>query len=597
MAFFSDEEEFANNQLVAGELDLKIDWEEHYSDWKGEETGFARMPEPGEDPDYLLPAFNLAGSEGEFITPDDVAGQVGPLANGVEMAPMDGRPIELVFTQGEDAAEGQDLFWDATAIDAYPDDDNDGSQDLPEGFDFCESNADLPGALDSDLRTEGSRGDPLISLDDVKPGDFGEVTFSFHLCDNPGYVWLTGGLVDADENGNTEPEAEDEDEYGPGEGPDDDLFDNEGDESDEPSTDPEDTEQERVELLDYVLTRIWRDDGAGSEADAGNNQVDEITGQLDVVCAIDTSGSLTGDEPSNLADGVNQFITALAGAPADANVGTLEFGGGAVTITNNLQPAGDFGSIGTPSTGGNTPMPGAIEIADQQVRNDPNARAGAEKIVVLFTDGGPNYSPTATYNANGYSAGPFDQGTTDSTVTEGEMTQTASVATGVKSGTTRIATVYVGDEGQDTQAMSASAISTYTDLPTYLASSGPIATSPTDAFDVALGNLSDLSDQLVTLVTAAEKVLFLGTLRDALEAVSGSPGLELDGDIPAEEGGGTGDQGCFEPSTTQYIGFEWWLPINHGNQVQGDSVQFDLGFYTEQCRHNDGSGQVGNNAT
>jgi hypothetical protein len=30
----------------------------------------------------------------------------------------------------------------------------------------------------------------------------------------------------------------------------------------------------------------------------------------------------------------------------------------------------------------------------------------------------------------------------------------------------------------------------------------------------------------------------------------------------------------------------WWLPIDHGNEVQSDSVTFDLGFYTEQCRHN-----------
>ena len=36
----------------------------------------------------------------------------------------------------------------------------------------------------------------------------------------------------------------------------------------------------------------------------------------------------------------------------------------------------------------------------------------------------------------------------------------------------------------------------------------------------------------------------------------------------------------------------WWLPINHGNQVQSDSATFDLGFYTEQCRHNDGEGMA-----
>jgi hypothetical protein len=27
-----------------------------------------------------------------------------------------------------------------------------------------------------------------------------------------------------------------------------------------------------------------------------------------------------------------------------------------------------------------------------------------------------------------------------------------------------------------------------------------------------------------------------------------------------------------------------------GNEVQSDSVSFDLGFYAEQCRHNDGEG-------
>jgi hypothetical protein len=45
-------------------------------------------------------------------------------------------------------------------------------------------------------------------------------------------------------------------------------------------------------------------------------------------------------------------------------------------------------------------------------------------------------------------------------------------------------------------------------------------------------------------------------------------------------------------STTQHIGFAWYLPVDHANEIQTDSVSFDLGFYTEQCRHNDGSGQA-----
>ncbi|QSG03880.1 SipW-dependent-type signal peptide-containing protein [Natranaeroarchaeum sulfidigenes] len=50
-----------------------------------------------------------------------------------------------------------------------------------------------------------------------------------------------------------------------------------------------------------------------------------------------------------------------------------------------------------------------------------------------------------------------------------------------------------------------------------------------------------------------------------------------------EENGPT----CTEASTTRYIGFEWQLPLDVGNEIQRDRLEFDLGFYTEQCRHND----------
>jgi hypothetical protein len=32
------------------------------------------------------------------------------------------------------------------------------------------------------------------------------------------------------------------------------------------------------------------------------------------------------------------------------------------------------------------------------------------------------------------------------------------------------------------------------------------------------------------------------------------------------------------------------VPTDVGNEIQTDSASFDLGFYTEQCRHNSGSG-------
>jgi hypothetical protein len=38
---------------------------------------------------------------------------------------------------------------------------------------------------------------------------------------------------------------------------------------------------------------------------------------------------------------------------------------------------------------------------------------------------------------------------------------------------------------------------------------------------------------------------------------------------------------------THCFGLAWWVPEDVGNVIQSDSVSFDLGFYTEQCRNND----------
>ncbi|MDY6774993.1 MAG: SipW-dependent-type signal peptide-containing protein [Halobacteria archaeon] len=39
-AYFSDREDLPNNNLVAGSLDLVLDWEEHYSDWSDDEVTY-----------------------------------------------------------------------------------------------------------------------------------------------------------------------------------------------------------------------------------------------------------------------------------------------------------------------------------------------------------------------------------------------------------------------------------------------------------------------------------------------------------------------------------------------------------------------------
>ncbi|MDX1747161.1 MAG: hypothetical protein R3324_14585, partial [Halobacteriales archaeon] len=95
----------------------------------------------------------------------------------------------------------------------------------------------------------------------VKPGDFGELTLSFHLCDNPGYVWLTGELVSESENGFTEPELKDPDEDGPGGTP---------------------------ELADEIQTLLWYDEDGDNVYEPGG-----VSGEVDVMLVLDDSGSVT----------------------------------------------------------------------------------------------------------------------------------------------------------------------------------------------------------------------------------------------------------------------------------------------------------------
>jgi predicted ribosomally synthesized peptide with SipW-like signal peptide len=286
-AFFSDEEEFANNQLMAGSLDVKVAYSAHYSDWSPDEDG-GDTEDPADDVDVEM-----------WDGPPGTTGGPGDLPAGYT-----GLPTNAAWLV---AVDDPDQFLDNTRYQA------DGSASCPDGTDA------------------GDLTQPVIELDDVKPGDFGEVTFDFAICDNPGYVFLEAFDATASENGYTEPESTDDDEDGPPTGP--------GD----PAT---------VELLDVAQAAYWVDDG--------DNYQD-------------------GDE-----------------APAA-----------------------------------------------------------------------------------------------------------------------------------------------------------------------------------------------VGSLREILESLGGG-GAPLPGDIDAEEGGGSGEQGCFSAETTHSVAFAWWVPVDHGNEIQTDSASFGLRFYTEQCRHNDG---------
>jgi predicted ribosomally synthesized peptide with SipW-like signal peptide len=296
-AYFSDQETFENNQLTAGTLDMKVAATEYYSDWSPDEAEYAGMASDAESTDIRLP-------------PDEGQSDAQAIA------------LDLDDDYDGDASDVYAAFFETVSTDA-------------DGTPYNRVNGGVATAAEGLCGTESDADGPvIIDIGDVKPGDFGGAQFAFELCDNPGYVWLTGGLRDASENGVTEPEADDPDE-----------------------------EDGVVELLDE------------------------------------------------------------------------------------------------------------IQVA--------------------------------------YGVGPID------------------------------------------------------------------------------GDTSVFEDTDAGFQPATQR-----SLREFLAALNGE-GVSLDGDVNAEVGGGTGEQGCFsggnpdDPSIHE-VSVVWWLPIDHGNQVQSDSVTFDLGFYTEQCRHNDG---------
>jgi predicted ribosomally synthesized peptide with SipW-like signal peptide len=167
LAFFSDAETFANNRLVAGALDLKLAWEELYFG-----AGAASALASGA---FAASEFLSAAATTLETYPDPDSGASASF-EAIRTAPC----------------QQQSLYADA------PD-------DLDPRTGFRSENADT-------LADDQPR--PLIVVQDAKPGDFGFTRFRLAICDNPGYVWSTGGIQTLSENGTTEPEEQDEDSVG-----------------------------------------------------------------------------------------------------------------------------------------------------------------------------------------------------------------------------------------------------------------------------------------------------------------------------------------------------------------------------------------------
>jgi len=151
-AFYNDAADMEGNSITAGELDLRIDWQQLYD---GPESN---------DPGHYEP-YGEAGYPFVNAHPDhDTTGEQSLDSDEFSSVPDDG-----VVQYSDNSTNIQEYL-------------------------TCETleNFDVPEDFDNGNRVQ----DSLIELTDLKPGDCGEVTFSYHLCDNPGYVWWLGELGD-----------------------------------------------------------------------------------------------------------------------------------------------------------------------------------------------------------------------------------------------------------------------------------------------------------------------------------------------------------------------------------------------------------------
>jgi len=530
-AYFSDRETFENNELVAGELDLLVDWQQHYT-MNGETTFVNAHPDHDVDGEQSIAADTDAGQVrySDFADPDDAD------SNGANIATLDCDTIPPI----DEASFGVDP-------------------------------------------TSGEAMDRLVQLRDVKPGDSGEITFSLHLCDNPGYVWMQADGVAESEGVDTDPElAVDETPGG--------------------------------DLAQNVEATLWYD------ADC-DNVLDEAE-PADLMLTLDFSGSMLYDQyggvVSNSSITVNgtthpettkidlvelatrEFVGYLAGQSADVQVGVAYFDGegsdDSVPRTGVLQPlTSNLGTVDSALSGlrqklanvvsggaGSTPVDGDGDpdpnagggiatgtyigegVDDAQTELATNGRAGVRAANVVLSDG-------ESFNGTGST-----QFTSPTDAADDARAASPAPATSVY-------TISVGSANDGVlQSMAGDAGSAGNDPQYFYNVDDPLAIPTT--FGV-------LASQFV-----AEKVVVQDSLDEVLAMLSAGNGVPLDGNVvtlfdeeadPADDS----DREPFEGNGLMYcVGLSWELPVDVGNEVQGDSVAFDLGFYTEQARNNDGSG-------
>ncbi len=439
-AYFSDSESFEDNTLEAGTLDLKLDYKSTYMGGSGRLDHVQAMGYP--DAEYL----------------------------------GDGR-----YLLGQAPTPEEEIEWENLVQSSE--------------FDFCSPEADEYLVNGDEI--------PVFTLDDIKPGDTGEVTISLHICDNPAWVTMQGEILENLENGMNEPEMEAPDLNGGDVG----------------------------ELADAIEVCVWYDEDCDNVYEpTGTGQQQE----LEVALVSDTSGSMGGSNLSALKSAATSFVGNLSSPDEAAAISFSTSSSLDQELTTDYTAVQN--AINNYTAGGQTNVAGGIGTAENELFNGTNATTGASKVMIVLTDGFEN---------------------------AGDARDAAQQA---KDAGVRIFGIGLGNS-VDTSLVA------------------DISSSPGDAFfapDPA--DLDTVYSEIAQVVLEGEQKIASGTMAEVFDLLA--DGIDLDGDRQEE-----GVQ-CFPGATTQCVGFEWELPADVGNEVQSDSIAFDIGFDAEQCRHNERTPEI-----
>ncbi|MFC7069698.1 vWA domain-containing protein [Halobaculum lipolyticum] len=385
---------------------------------------------------------------------------------------------------------------------------------------------------------------PVFDLDDVKPGDYGEVTMSFHICDNPAHVYFRGSVYDDLDNGQSEPEA---------------------------LVDDDSTEGELAESIDV---RMWYDEDC-------SNTYDENTGAADVLIVQDISGSMVYDQNGGvISDGQGGTTTKLDVAKTAIEAfGDEVFGNPAQDVEVGLFTFGNEEYIGT-----GTPESPDIGIELAPTDDETTFESNVANLQAAALGVGGTALGVAVREANDFLQANLRSGATPVMIvlTDGEQFDSVvdelAEANEAKDEGTRIIMVDINDPGDGEPQLLRDMAGT--------TSTAPGDGDGTDYYQSADGDFAtaaiDILDSILATIVVAEGIIFEGTLAEFGDFAAG--GLKLD-PVPLL-GDDVSSELCFRPGT-HCVAFEWSVDPSVGNEIQTDSVKFDFDFAAVQCRHNE----------